>query len=84
MARLRSVAHYTGRVSRPDRRFVIGGRASLVAGDGERGNFHRSARTLPATRGHAGHITFCTTPQVTALIHDSAVSLSTDLPTVSR
>ena len=35
---------------------VIGGRASLVAGDGERENFHRSARALPATRRHAGHI----------------------------
>jgi hypothetical protein len=30
---------------------------SLVAGDGERENFHRSARALPATHGHAGHIT---------------------------
>ena len=36
---------------------VIGGRASLVADDGERENFHRSARALPATRRHAGHIT---------------------------
>ena len=35
---------------------VIGGRASLVANDGECQNFHRSARTLPATRGHAGLI----------------------------
>jgi hypothetical protein len=26
---------------------VIGGRASFVAEDGERENFHRSARTLP-------------------------------------
>jgi hypothetical protein len=34
----------------------IGGRASLVADDGERENFHRSARALPATRRHAGHI----------------------------
>jgi hypothetical protein len=33
------------------------GRASLGADDGERENFHRSARTPPATRGHAGHIT---------------------------
>jgi hypothetical protein len=32
-------------------------RASLVAGDGERENFHRSARALPAARGHAGDIT---------------------------
>ena len=38
---------------------VIGGRASLVAGDGERENFHRSAWTLPATRRHAGHISRC-------------------------
>ena len=35
---------------------VIGGRASLVANDGECRNFHRSARTLPAAGGHAGHI----------------------------
>jgi hypothetical protein len=35
---------------------VIGGRASLAAGDGERENFHRSARALPAARGHAGRI----------------------------
>ena len=35
---------------------VIGGRASLMANDDECRNFHRSARTLPATRGHAGHI----------------------------
>ena len=35
---------------------VIGGRASLVAGDGERENFHRSARAPPAARRHAGHI----------------------------
>ena len=34
----------------------IGGRASLVADDGERENFHRSARALPVTRRHAGHI----------------------------
>jgi hypothetical protein len=33
-----------------------GGCPSLQ-GDGERENFHRSARTLPATRRHAGHIT---------------------------
>ena len=36
---------------------VIGGRVSLVAGDGERENFHRSALALPATHRHAGHIT---------------------------
>ena len=28
-----------------------------MAGDGERENFHRSARAPPATRRHAGHIT---------------------------
>jgi hypothetical protein len=33
------------------------GRASLGADDGERENFHRSARAPPATHGHAGHIT---------------------------
>ena len=38
---------------------VIGGRASLVADDGERRNFHRSARAPPAARGHAGRITRC-------------------------
>ena len=36
---------------------VIGGRVSLVAEDGERENFHRSVRALPAAPGHAGHIT---------------------------
>jgi len=36
---------------------VIGGRVSLVAEDGECRNFHRSVRALPASRGHAGHIT---------------------------
>ena len=36
---------------------VIGGRVSLGAEDGERGNFHRSVRALPAAPGHAGHIT---------------------------
>jgi hypothetical protein len=38
---------------------VIGGRASLVADDGERENFHRSGRASPATSGHAGHFTHC-------------------------
>jgi hypothetical protein len=38
---------------------VIGGRASLVADDGERENFHRSARALPATREHAGRLPRC-------------------------
>jgi hypothetical protein len=38
---------------------VIGGRVSLVAVDGERENFHRSARASPATCGHAGHFTRC-------------------------
>jgi hypothetical protein len=33
---------------------VIGGRASLVAGDGTRRNFHRSARALSAARSQAG------------------------------
>ena len=37
----------------------IGGRVSLVAADGERENFHRSARASPATRRHAGHFTRC-------------------------
>src|SRR6185437_13473795 len=36
---------------------VIGGRASLGADDGERRNFHRSARAPPAIRRHAGHFT---------------------------
>ena len=35
---------------------VIGRRASLAAEDGERRNFHRSARAPPATWRHAGHI----------------------------
>lgn len=38
---------------------VIGGRASFVADDSERENFHRSTRALPTTRGHAGHPTRC-------------------------
>jgi hypothetical protein len=33
----------------------MSGRESLGAGDGERRNFHRSARAPPATRRHAGH-----------------------------
>jgi hypothetical protein len=36
---------------------VIGGRVSLVADDGERENFHRSAQASPATCGHAGRFT---------------------------
>jgi hypothetical protein len=55
----------------------IGGRASLGADDGKRENFHRSARTPPATRRHAGHITLITTPQVTPSLHDFAGSLAT-------
>ena len=35
---------------------VIGGLRSLAAEDGERRNFHRSVRTPPAARGHAGHV----------------------------
>jgi hypothetical protein len=38
---------------------VMSGRASLVADDGKRENFHRSARTPPATCRHAGHLTRC-------------------------
>jgi transposase InsO family protein len=33
----------------------MSGRESLGADDGERRNFHRSARAPPATRSHAGH-----------------------------
>jgi hypothetical protein len=36
--------------------------------------FHRSARTPPAARGHAGTSPAVKTPQVTALIHDFASS----------
>jgi excisionase family DNA binding protein len=46
-----------------------------VAGDGERENLHRSARALPATRRHAGHISRCHDTQATASLHDFAVSL---------
>jgi DDE_Tnp_1-associated len=35
----------------------IGGQVSLVAGNGECENFHRSAQALPATSRHARHIT---------------------------
>ena len=38
-------------------------------------NFHRSARALPAARGHAGASPPATTPQITASTHDFAVSL---------
>ena len=34
----------------------MSGRESLGAGDGERRNFHRSARAPPAACGHAGAI----------------------------
>jgi hypothetical protein len=53
---------------------VIGGRASLVA-DGERENFHRSARTLPAIRATPDTSPVVTISQVTASLHDFAVSL---------
>ena len=49
-------------------------RASVfVADDGERENFHRSARALPATRGHAARPTVVTTSQVRDSLHDFAV-----------
>jgi hypothetical protein len=54
---------------------VIGGRESLGAGDGERENFHRSARALPAAADTPGISSPPTAPQVTALIQDFAVSL---------
>ncbi len=54
---------------------VIGGRASLVAGDGERRNFHRSARAPPATTDTPDTSPDVTTSQVTASLHDFAVSL---------
>ena len=53
----------------------IDGRASLGADDGERENFHGSARTPPATRGHAGHITPNHDSAVTPSLHDFAGSL---------
>jgi hypothetical protein len=46
-----------------------------VAGGGERRNFHRSARALPAARRHTGGITCRYDTQVTAPVHDFAVSL---------
>jgi hypothetical protein len=51
-----------------------GGRPSWQAMVSVR-NFHRSARALPAAPGHAGASPDATTPQVTASIHDFAVSL---------
>ena len=48
----------------------MSGRESLGADDGERENFHRSARAPPATRRHAGHITAITTPQARASLQD--------------
>ena len=53
----------------------MSGRESLGADDGERENFHRSARAPPATRRHAWHITAITTPQARASLQDFAVSL---------
>ena len=54
----------------------MSGRESLEADDGERRNFHRFARAPPATRRHAGHISPTATSQVTASLHDFAVSLA--------
>jgi hypothetical protein len=58
----------------------MSGRESLEADDGERRNFHRFARAPPATRRHAGHISPTATSQVTASLHDFAVSLPRDQP----
>jgi len=41
------------------RLYGVGPIAALAAGDGERENFHRSARASPATCGHAGRFTRC-------------------------
>jgi hypothetical protein len=54
---------------------VTGRQVSPVAGNGERENFHRPARVLPATSRHAGRITCRYDTQVTASIHDFAGSL---------
>jgi hypothetical protein len=53
----------------------MNGRASLAADDGERRNFHRSARACPPRSDTPGTSPATTTPQVTALLHDFAVSL---------
>jgi hypothetical protein len=53
---------------------VISGRESLVAVDGERENFHRFARATPAARRHARRVTRRYDLQVTASLHDFAVS----------
>jgi hypothetical protein len=55
---------------------VIGGRASLMAEDDERENFHRSARALPATRGQPHALPVVTTSQVKDSLHDFAVPLA--------
>jgi hypothetical protein len=54
---------------------VVGGRASPVAGEGRRENFHCSAQALPATRRHARRLIRVATSQVKASFHDFAVSL---------
>src|SRR5205814_386591 len=57
----------------------IGGRvlaAGDAAGDGERENFHRSDRAPPAAAETPESSPAATTSQVTALIHDFAVSLA--------
>ena len=52
---------------------VIGGRVLLVAGGAECRNFHRSARALPAARGHAG-------PRQSSLRHRRSQPQFTTLP----
>jgi len=47
----------------------------LAAGDGERENFHRSARPRQPPAEPPDSSPATTTSQVTALIHDFAVSL---------
>ena len=53
----------------------MSGRASLLADDGERRNFHRSARAAPATCRHAGRITRNYDTAGHSLTYDFAVSL---------
>jgi hypothetical protein len=62
----------------------IGGRVSFVAGDGERENFHRSARALPAAREHTRPVNRRYEQQVTASIQDFAVSLPRPTPAIAK
>lgn len=67
-----------GRAARAARKIA----AVLVTGDGERGNFYRSARTRPPPTEMPDSSPSAMKPQFTALIHDFAASLGSDPPSM--